>query len=186
MRIMAIDPGDRWCGYARLYLQEHEFHAETGVVDREALSFVDTVKALVPTLAKAVVLTEQYRARPQGFNAFREMSTPMLIGGIRFFAEHRALRWTEVPAGDAQLLENMPLGVYIKTWAKMWPEPGRREWDHARSAWRVLAQYMLTTPATVKMLKQLYTTNTPVLEKSTTLAPLHDGLAAPSVRWITR
>lgn len=186
MRIIAIDPGDRWCGYARLYLRGHEFHAETGVIDRNLHAFTDTVKLLVPSLASAFVVTEQYRMRPTGFNAFREAETPMLIGGIRFYAEHKNMHWTEVHAGDPKLLENMPLGIYIKQWSSLWPSPGKSEWSHARSAWRVLAQFMLSRPDTIEALKQLYTTSTPKLEKSLELAPLHTDLMAPAVSWVAR
>lgn len=186
MKIIAIDPGNRWCGYARLYHKGTEMHTETGVLDRNVYSFPTTVKLLVPSLSKSWVVTEQYRTRMQGFNTFRDSETPMLIGAIRFYAEHKEMRWTEVPAGDPKLLENMPLGIYIDAWARHWPTPWNSAWLHARSAWRVLAQFMLSRPDMHPTLKQIYTTNTPKLEEDTLMAPRHDGLIAPAVRWVTR
>lgn len=143
---LGVDPGDRWVGVARLIVRQRltrglQFRAETQVFDRTLLNFGDLVRRIVfqPYVPTRIV-TEEYRVRPLGHQAWTNGQTLQLIGALRYVA-HQQLEvpWTQVHAGPVELLDGLPLGPIIRAAQRDWPESSGRRWLHGLSAWRVLA-----------------------------------------------
>jgi hypothetical protein len=97
---LAVDPGDRWVGYARLQLNAGIVTAQTGTIDATKRSFRLVVDAVLGAAFHGTIVTEAYHVRPQGHQAFSRGETLQLIGALRYFADARGCAWHDVPAGD--------------------------------------------------------------------------------------
>lgn len=141
-RFVGIDPGERWCGYAFLTVEDGEYKARCGVLDVKAMAMNQLINELTPVAD--VTVTERFRTRGVGHQHMHNPITAQLIGAIRYAAESKGGQWSEVNAADASELQRFPLYPIITRWRKSWPNKGNARWDHALSAWRVLCQYLLT------------------------------------------
>jgi len=146
---VGIDPGTRWVGVAVLRHDKGSFRAEMAVIDRTMKSFVQLVHFITPTNAmvktdEVHVITEGFRHRPQGHQAWDAGETLRLIGAIRFATEEREAHWTEVEPGDPDKeLDHLGLGRYIQAWKEHCPRPNDMKWHHGRAAWRAIGRYLL-------------------------------------------
>jgi len=141
---LAVDPGDRWAGFARLAINQGAAMAETGVLDVAKRSFRDTVDFLLGGAFRGTLVVEQYRQRPQGHNAFDGGETLQLMGALRYFADARSCAWALVPAGDPDReLPMLGLDGFVERYRRYWPDKGNQKWQHARAAWRHLGMHLL-------------------------------------------
>lgn len=138
---IAIDPGERWCGYATLRYFRTEWRADTGVFDTSEHPFVELVNALLFDTYRSHVIVETFQAR----KAFINLDTVKLIGALKYAALSRDSYFGEVRTGDPDKeLEMLGLGVLVAIWSKRWPfMTNNSRWHHARSAWRIMGQWLL-------------------------------------------
>jgi hypothetical protein len=186
---MAIDPGDMWTGYATLKIGSSKYYAHMGVLRNGELGFKDLVDTLIPAKDKHpeyTIIVESYQFRMQGFNRYSKGDTPRLIGGLQYASLAAGWHWSEVPPKDPteRTLNEFGIGRYLDRWTEFYPNPGDNRWIHARSAWRVMCQYLLTRGT--HELSKLRTKTIPPLRPCEPI--LHgfvsrNELMAPSVCW---
>jgi hypothetical protein len=150
-QFVGYDPGDRWCGWAILQVATGEqrsiYQARYGVADRSARSFSELVDKLAPPLRaepmQRFAICESFQQRPVGHQRFAPAATPRLIGALHYKALKAGLLWREVPPGDPHTITKLILGDYFDFWMFDVHRPSDKRWDHARSAWRVIATFMM-------------------------------------------
>lgn len=187
MRIMAIDPGDRWCGYAVLKFLHSEpsrFVAECGVLDREPRDFAGIVNDLIPDDDRInQYVFENFQVRSQGFNHFTGGETLKLIGGLSYKVSAMHRPFAIVQQGDPADLNRLILGQYVSMWKEYWNRASQPTWLHAISAWAILSRYLMHTDTA--LLSRLIVKPLPKIELSGT--PIHPkfrtDLIAPIVSW---
>lgn len=142
MKIVAVDPGDRWVGIVRLYINGAECLATARVLDRVEYDTLSHVAARVFAYRPETIVVESYQARAVGHQRFSAGSTPRLIGALEYVAEQKGVRFAEVAPGNPdQELPYLPLWPMLTHWRAY--RSGEREWRHADAAWRVLQRYLL-------------------------------------------
>lgn len=180
MIYIGIDPGDRWQGFAMLEVAQAQCNAYTAVYDRNVRSLSELIDLLIPVGHDVTVAIEEYRIRPQGFNRFASIDTPKLIGALEyrtlclldsrviFVAAANPIELNEFPVAD---VVNFALNNAIKH---------SPQWDHARSAWRVLATCLMKTNVQLLMtIRKPYRLQRPPKIRRIGL----DDLIAPIVSW---
>lgn len=195
-RFIAIDPGEVWCGVARydviplLNTREQtigiEVRADCRVLHVPSRGLYLCVMEALWALP-ATVIVEDYRVRPVGHARFHGGDTLRLIGALEMqTACSRGSVFTTVAAGSAEKeLPQLTQGAFDR-WGTYWPKPTHKNWNHARSAWRVLLRHLMQHDAT--LLRYLHD---PVLQATFTahaatfpLAHRHaDDLLAPGGLW---
>ena len=93
------------------------------------------------------MLAEEYRARPQGFRAWRVERTPRLLGALEYVtSEFSGVPFRTIAPGDADReLGLLTIGRSLESWRQRDWEPARHpNWRHALSAWRVLARFLMS------------------------------------------
>lgn len=161
MILLAIDPGDRWTGIASIEVRGSRSIWRTGVLDSED-DYLRPVSWIVDIIegfdANDMLLTiEDFRVRSVGHQSFNAMMTPRLIGAIDYATRgilKRPMKY--ISPGDIEGdIEKLGLTTILSEWAKHWPPSGRSDWEHARSAWRLLGltilehsdlHYLITEP----------------------------------------
>lgn len=147
MRFIGVDPGDRWVGYAVLSVEfgvRSKIYTSCGVLDLELRGIAGAAGFIYDALP-AELAVEDYRVRPQGFNKFSRGATLRLIGALEYIVAARSghsLLLIPPASPDAELKE-LRLDGWLNDWREDWPRPKDPAWDHARSAWRVLARALL-------------------------------------------
>lgn len=149
LRITAIDPGDRWVGLAAIHSMPDKDRGEKyglniAVMDRSKRSIRETADIALQSRPRELVI-EEFRARPQGHQAFSELKTPRLIGALEYAFQEPV---TFIPPGNP--FEDVPrlLGKdLVKLWRGGMDSRGHDRWDagwnHGWSAWRALALFLL-------------------------------------------
>jgi hypothetical protein len=151
MRIIGIDPGEVWCGFALLEWDEghQELRSEARVFHIPPRGMKRTVyDALFGLPARVVV--ENYAQRPTGFNSFSQGTTLRLLGALEFYTgQSRGSEFFLVPPGNAD--KELPLLAegFFDAWADHWLHAKNKNWNHARSAWRVLLRHVMEHEPTV-------------------------------------
>lgn len=140
---MGIDPGERWIGWCKLRIRNHnQYEAQMGVYDRAPVAFTRCINRLVPT-AETTVVCEQFRNRPLGYNRFSSLETPVLIGGLKYAMLSANQYWVEIAAGNPDKdLPRLPIHRYIKHWPQL-PDENDPRWRHAAAAWSALGRWMM-------------------------------------------
>lgn len=183
-RYIGIDPGSSWCGVAHLYVCRHNVimagMSTLSVADRALVTLVDEV---VPS-EKATVVVESFQSRPVGFNRFSAGITLKILGALEYRTKmHDEHEWALVPTGDpTKELSRFGLVPFLSEWNKICPLPRNQKWDHAFSAWRILAQYLLTHD--LKLLERLRAglpNHITVLQDGFTF---DSDLIAPTIKWL--
>lgn len=176
---IGIDPGERWCGYA-LLRHDGRWRAQTGVLDASQRSYVELIDTLLYDTYRSVVVVESYQQRPVGHQAFKTAVTPQIIGSLRYATEKRDAKFYTVAPGDPDKeLKYLQFGKFIEMWKAFWPAPRHTNWQHARSAWRVLGRWLLSNDfSTARAIIEA-----PLLHPSKTEIHMAFDLTAPTVTW---
>lgn len=188
-RYIGIDPGDVWTGYATLKIGSSKYYAHMGVLRNAEHSFKDLVDTLIPakdSYPEYTIVAESYQFRAQGFNTYSRGATPRLLGGLQYASLAAGWHWSEVMPKDPteKTLNEFGIGRYLERWAEFYPNPGDNRWIHARSAWRVLCQYLL-----IRGTHELGKLRTKTIPPLRPCEPILHGyvnrneLMAPSVCW---
>lgn len=188
---IGIDPGEHWFGYAILSVKDRECQAGMGVftVERRGLDqLVDQIQMWLP----AHVAVESYQARPVGHQKFGGGLTSMIIGALRVGIEQTKTNppstFNLVPPGEPDHeLPLLGLSRYVEAWKHMCMTPQRRDWHHARAAWRVLGRYLLSHHAEILQPlknKDVYRSfMCPVAQRFEIKCKVKDDLIAPEAFW---
>ena len=184
MKILAVDPGERWGGVAFLHLRSKTFHAESCVIDRVAAkSLRETVLALL-RYAPGHVIVENYQQRNVGFKRFSGNETLRLIGALQYAAELHGLNWGEVQPGNPDHeLPQLPLWGILQSWRSSRVQKNVA-WRHSDAAWRVLQRWVLKYNddlghALHRSRKALIA----AVEVPESRRPPKDSLIVPAIRW---
>lgn len=182
----AIDPGDRWCGVATLEIDGPQYTARTSVLDAHLRTFTNLAKEVVPRWpsGQTTVVTETFQLRGTGHQKFSHGDTLRLIGAIRFCSEERGYHWTEVAAGNPEQLKQLVFGDYITSWREDWPSKSDIRWQHARSAWRILASHLFKVDQ--KLLLTLRRPRLPTFYHQKHFEVYGGDLVAPITTWEIR
>lgn len=192
LTFIGVDPGEVHCGWAKLNLIPGKgrtlYIATCGVVHIPSDTFKGLIDMLVPErplLAHRELIVEEYRQRPVGHQAFKQSTTAQLIGGFRYVAEKYQIPLTMIPAGDPDAeLDRLVLGRYIKHWSARWRNPGNKNWQHARAAWRVLARHLLTTRPELLVAIDNYTARDSMIVRPGDEGYfMESGIEAPQATW---
>lgn len=188
MRIIGIDPGERWVGLAALWidLKQRVVHGESRVFDAEPRGFAKTIRAVVPLSTLGTIFAaEDFRVRPLGHNAFTYGVTLRLLGGLQYAVEQHGHKWELIPPGKTREVP-MIFGSLLDAWRDEWPLNRDPHWEHCLSAWRVLGRYLLRhDPAVLAVLRK------PTVASSlrvtshwlSYLTPKDTDLVAPTALW---
>lgn len=147
--LIGIDPGERWTGIAIVSAnseQKPAWQLETCVLDgtddylRPARLLEATLDTIDPK--QYTVVCEDFKAWPVRHQSWNPMLTARLLGALQYVTERHVQQFNLQPAGSADSdLRNLALGNLIYDWKHSWPSSTR--WEHALSAWRVVARYLL-------------------------------------------
>lgn len=146
-RWVGIDPGDRWMGVSILtQIDKKTWTADMRVIDIEVVKNRHLlVKGMMHILSpKDVVLCENYQIRRAGHQSFNVGETLRLIGALEFATLDQLCDFVLVMPGDPNDINDMFFGAILKTWQEKWMRGNAKEWDHARSAWRVMLIYLMS------------------------------------------
>lgn len=184
--IIAFDPGERWTGVAAvLIVGPKDWRAESCVLDGKgdlyrAASLLERIEG------QPTVIAEDFKAWPVKHQSWNPMNTARLLGALEYVAARRGSDWSLQPAGDADReLPQLAMGRAIMRWHKRWPADSK--WQHAMSAWRVFARYLMDVePETLRRFIS-------VREEELRHPPVDfdwtrqsSDLVAPPVRWSWR
>lgn len=192
MKLIAIDPGSAWLGFAAVSITGRNWRAETRVFDVRTRSLVETVEEIRRHLP-CTVISESYRVRLVGFNRFSSAETPRLMGALEYAVTKEHCEWELIAPGDASSeLRYLSIEPYLSMWQRRWPKSSHGNWQHGRSAWRVMVRYMLREHPD-KLRNLLLKERAPVvkvMERGKGWLPRpHDShpddLIAPTARWTT-
>jgi hypothetical protein len=151
--IIGIDPGERFTGFGILQLKRSfPYRAEIGVLDTNTTWFYRPADFLrwiledqTPTLP-AIVVCEDFRVRSQGHQSMTQAKTARLIGALQYVTERTGYKFELEPPGNPdKMLALLGLSAMMAKWKHSWPQLGSKNWQHARSGWRVLASYLMRT-----------------------------------------
>ncbi len=187
-RLIGIDPGERWMGMAILTIDGRYWHANMRVLDLSTRSLDKTgfeLYALLP----ATVIAESYQQRPVGHQHFASGQTLRVLGALEYVTLRHRCRWEEVPPAQPDVLVGeLHMIHYLERWLTFCPPLiNKSTWQHGKSAWRVLLQYMLKRlPALAGALRDTSIVSTMILDHPSIQGIPRDGdLFAPPVRWHT-
>ena len=205
IRIVAVDPGEAWCGVARLDIEACmernggvdgiEFTLDARVVHAGARPMHRVVaECLWPLPAPrpfvSALVAEDYRVRPVGHASFHGGGTLRLLGALDYAAHaSQRMAWhlypPREPDKDLPLLSNGALDG----WIAQWHTPKDKRWHHARSAWRVLLTHLMHQHAhSLVYLREPELHRTLTLRKPTfpMMEPRAQDLLAPEARMVLR
>lgn len=135
MRLIGIDPGDRWIGLAGIIVRNKSMEMHSAVLDGSDRSIVDKVQDIMQS-APAEVFCEDFKVRPQAFNSFSAMLTPRLIGALEYECMLKEIPFSLVHPGP-----NTEFAAILPNWANTVVKHMKYEqWNHSMSAWRVLCR----------------------------------------------
>lgn len=145
LRLVAFDPGDRWVGAAclELFTDGRPWKADVRVFDRTKCSLGTLTSNAVTTPRPHQILCEEFRVRPQKFNAFGAGQTLRCVGAIELAAEIERVPVHFLPPGSPEEAYRLPLGDAFKSWQERWHHPKAPHWKHAISAWRLIGHFLL-------------------------------------------
>lgn len=145
--LIGMDPGARWTGLAMLWPRtERTMWLEAAVLDAQTFGLYGGTAMVCKAAGSpfnTIVAVEDYRVRPVGHQSFSKAETARVIGATEFTCLRRGLSFHLVPptAPDEEL-KLLGLTAVLAPWFRTWPRA--KEWDHARSAIRVMAHFLLT------------------------------------------
>ncbi len=151
MRLIGLDPGEVWCGFALIEWDEytHEIRTEARVFHIPTRGLQRTVHDALFGLP-ATVIAENYAQRPTGFNSFSSGMTLRLLGALEFCTwQSYTSQFHLVPPGNAEKELPLMASGFFDAWTPHWFEPKNKQWNHARSAWRVLMRHLMKNEVTV-------------------------------------
>ena len=195
-RFIAVDPGEVWCGIARLdagpllnpknVCVGVQIRADARVLHIPSRGIYRTVTETLWALP-ATVVVEDYRVRPVGHARFHGGDTLRLIGALEMHTcGTRNSTFVTVAAGNADKeLPQLTNGAF-QDWETFWPQPHSKQWNHSRSAWRVLLRYLMQhEPTLLHYLREPALQATFKAHKATfPLAhPSPNDLLAPGALW---
>lgn len=192
MKFIALDPGSSWMGFAAVSITGRSWRAETRVLDARSRTLVQTVEEVRRHLP-CTVIAESYRVRLVGFNRFDSAETPRLLGALEYAVTKEHCDWETIAPGNASNeLRYLSIEPYLSIWQRRWPKPSHGNWQHGRSAWRVLVRFMLREHPD-KLRDLLLRGRTPIVKivdrNKSWLPRPHDShsgdLIAPTARWTT-
>lgn len=148
---IAFDPGDRWTGLAVMGQCQRDprcWFAEAAILDQQRRPRFIAAKYLRHYLSQsrrdvAHVVAERYQVRAEGHQRWNQGETLKLLGALEYEALHWGATWSTEPPGDPEQLRHLPLWNLVHPWSRYWDV--HAAWQHTRSAWRVLAMYLLRT-----------------------------------------
>lgn len=145
MRIVGIDPGERWTGFAVLDLSmTAPWRAQAGVLDASEDLYRVTDRARYLSPPDSHVAIEEYHVRPAGHQQWTRAMTVRLIGSIEYALRESTAKTFFYPAGDASKdLGLLNISRSIMSWKREHWTPRKKQWSHALSAWRILGLHML-------------------------------------------
>lgn len=195
-RIIAIDPGPSWTGIALCAHEQGHWRGEAFVLDAKTRGLMATARA-VSRLARTAthIAVESFQQRAVGHQQFASAETPQLIGALRYaiYADRQQVHVKDVafvqPGDPDRELPELPIGHVMAAWTPRWAAPRTSEWQHARSAWRILSRYLLTTmPDTFVRVAHARVLKTIMIRESefaTAEGFTELDLIAPSISWGT-
>lgn len=183
MRLLAIDPGERWVGIAGLRIADGWARAESMVVDRAGeASLLETVDFICNHFGEVTLVVESYQQRNVGHQRFSGNETLRLIGALEYVADRNNWTWGEVPPGNPDHeLPELPLWPILEQWRAM----RRRKniaWRHCDAAWRVGQRWLLSKKPTVAA--QLFRSrNAHISQAEYGMSSHKKHLVIPSIEW---
>jgi hypothetical protein len=205
IRVVAVDPGEAWCGIARLDVEA--CFDRNGGVDGIAFTLDARVVHATPRPMHRVVaeclwplpaprpfvsalVAEDYRVRPVGHASFHGGGTLRLLGALEYAAHaSQRMAWhlypPREPDKDLPLLSNGALDG----WVAQWHASKDKRWHHARSAWRVLLMHLMQVhPSALHYLREPELHPSMTLRKATfpIMEPSAQDLLAPEARMVLR
>jgi hypothetical protein len=187
MRLLAIDPGERWVGVASLRVADGWVRAMSMVVDRTGERDIrDTVDFICSWFGMITVVVENYQQRNVGHQRFSGNETLRLIGALQYVSCKNSWEWGEVmPGNPDHELPELPLWPILKQWRTM-RRAKNVAWRHCDSAWRIGQRWLLSKKPTLAA--QLYRSRQAHVHEtqydhdfSPSLARKH--LFVPSIEW---
>jgi hypothetical protein len=186
LEFTAIDPGERWMGYAQLTVSGGLYRASSAVFDLRDRAFVERVNLVRRELPTRLIV-EDYRQRPVGYNRFSDGGTLRLLGALQYIAECDGLTtFALVPPGDPDKeLQHLPISLYLESWRRRWPNPNTTQWQHCRAAWRVLSRHLLAKHVELMtaLVKNARALRSLTIEAHLAYRPEHGDLIAPDAWW---
>ena len=150
--IVGIDPGPSWTGIARVAYEGGHWWGEAFVLDTKTRGLIDAARAIALMNRGATqIAIESFQQRAVGHQQFANAETPQLIGALRYAlaTDKRQTTLRDIafvqPGDPDRELPELPIGRVMTAWTASWAAPRAPEWHHARSAWRILSRYLLST-----------------------------------------
>jgi hypothetical protein len=195
-RIIGIDPGPSWTGIALCTYERGLWRGEAFVLDAKRRGLLNTARDVAQLSRTAThIAVESFQQRPVGHQQFAGAETAQLIGALRYaiYADKQQVHTKAItfiqPGDPDRELPALPIGDVMAAWTTRWAAPRQAEWQHARSAWRILSRYLLSTmPDTFVRIANARTLRTLVTHESEFVgAPyfLDTDLVATSISWGT-
>lgn len=155
IRLVAVDPGDAWCGVAALDFRGNTYSAFSTVIHASPRTFHETITEIVRTNPTAII-AEKYQQRGVGHQKWAEPKAPRILGALQYLAEDNGLGFHTVGTGNPIDVERMPFWPIIMKWRSMsWRHGNAANWSHGLSAWRVLGSFMMGHQAFLQRLISL-------------------------------
>lgn len=148
--VVAFDPGERWTGVAlAVIVGAKDWRVETCVLDGKD-DLYRPAELLDQLQGEVIVVAEDFKAWPVRHQSWNPMLTARLLGALEHVSMQRGHDFNLQPAGNADReLAQLALGRAVMRWKKRWPSG--QHWEHAMSAWRVFARYLMDVePATLR------------------------------------
>jgi hypothetical protein len=186
MRLLAIDPGERWVGVASLRVEDGWAHADAMVVDRVGEHLWHTIDYITkPYMGTYTLVVESYQQRNVGHQRFSGNETLRLIGALQYAAHGWDWGWGEVAPGNPDHeLPELPLHPILERWKAMRAKKNVA-WRHADAAWRIAQRWLLSHKPTLAA--QLYKSRLAEPHRTEYGAESHKKhLVMPSIEWRLR
>jgi hypothetical protein len=151
LRLLGVDPGDRWVGLAALDITGNQWSAWTGVLDIKFRTMQEAIHEIMRPSPLGMIV-ERYQQRPVGHQRFVSPKTPKLIGALEYIMQERGGGFHEVQPNSPLDLQHMPMYRKIEAWRPKWQHCHHQNWTHALSAWRVLSIWMMEALPELAML----------------------------------
>lgn len=142
LRLVAVDPGDAWCGVAALELRGPIWSAYTMVIHATPRTMPEVIVEIMRCNPHAVI-AEKYQQRAVGHQKWAEPRAPRILGALEYVAYDNGLGFHTIQPDSPEKLMLMPFWPIIKKWRKHWQRGNAPDWQHALSAWRVLGAFMM-------------------------------------------
>jgi hypothetical protein len=142
IRLVAVDPGDAWCGVAALEMRGPIYSAFSTVIHATPRTMYETITAIMRTTPTAVIV-EKYQQRAVGHQKWAEPKAPRIIGALEYLTQENGQGFHTVNTGNPKDLERMPFWPIITEWRANWRHGNAANWSHGLSAWRILGSFMM-------------------------------------------